>query len=189
MGESPAGEITQLLARVSRGDREAEGQLLPHVYNELRRLAAHYIRQEKKGHTLQATALVHEAYLRMVAQHDATWQNRNHFFAVASQIMRRVLVDHARTKLALKRGGDQLRVTLDTRLTLSDEQSDLVMALDEALDRLKALDKRQVKVVEMRFFGGLTETEIAVVLGVSERTVKRDWKMAKAWLYGELARR
>lgn len=178
------GEITQLLARMAGGDRGAEGQLLPLIYDQLRALAAHFLRSERPNHTLQATALVHEAYLRLVGIGQISWQNRAHFFALAARTMRRVLVDHARNINAGKRRG--VKVSLESAIVYSEEQSGELLALNEALDRLEELDPRMARVVELRFFAGLSEEETAEVLGVSGRTVKRDWKMAKSWLYGEL---
>jgi RNA polymerase sigma factor (TIGR02999 family) len=181
----PTGEITQLLLRAARGDRAAEDVLFPIVYGEMRKLAAYLLRSERPDHTLQATALVHETYLRLTGEEGIAWQNRSHFFAIAARTMRRVLVDHARGMNASKRRS--VRVSLESALVYSDEQSGEVIALDEALTRLAVWDARQCQVVEMRFFAGLTEEEIAHVLGVSVRTVKRDWTMAKAWLYKELS--
>ena len=183
----PHGEITGLLARVRKGDQQANAQLAPLIYDELRRLAAHYMRSERPDHTLQATALVHEAYIRLVGQ-DVDWQNRAHFFAVAAQIMRRVLVDYARAAKAGKRSGKLHRIPLETALVYAEEQSGELVALDEALDRLQKWDPRQSRIVELRFFGGLSVEETAEVLGISTRTVKRDWSMARAWLYGELTK-
>jgi RNA polymerase sigma factor (TIGR02999 family) len=180
------GDITQLLHDLKGGDSAAEHLLLPIVYAELHRLAGALMRRERTGHTLQATALIHEAYLQLIDQRDKDWQNRVHFFAVAAQVMRRVLVDHARTRRAAKRGGAYRKVSLDEALTLTNEQSDEIVAIDEALSRLACLDPRQGRVVELRFFGGLTEDETAHVLGIASRTVKRDWRVAKAWLHGEL---
>lgn len=185
----PSGEITRLLQELRRGNRQAESELIPHIYPELRRLAARYMRGEDPGHTLQPTALVHEAYLRLAGQQNIDWQNRSHFFAVAAQIMRHVLVDHARKQRAAKRPDAHFRVDLDDVLLVSAGASDLVLQIDEALDSLEKLDARQCRIVEMRFFGGLTEEEIGEVLGIAPRTVKREWSMAKAWLRGRLSRR
>ena len=184
--EGPPGEITELLHRLADGDKTAEERLLPLVYQELRRLAAHMFRCERPNHTLQATALVHEAYLRLAGSAEISWQDRAHFFAVAARTMRRILVDHARGLRAGKRRG--VRVSLESALVFSEEQSSELVALDEAMSRLAEWDPRQCRVVELRFFTGLSEADVASVLGVSVRTVKRDWNMAKAWLYGELAR-
>lgn len=182
-----AGEVTHLLLGVRAGDREAEDKLVEVVYGELHRMAARYIRQERPGHTLQATALVNEAYVRLIDQRGKDWQNRAHFFGVAAHVMRRVLIDHARSHQTLKRGGEIRKVSLEDALPFSPERSEQLMALDDALSRLAAIDPRQARVVELRFFGGLSETEAAEVLGVSIRTVKRDWSVAKAWLYGEMS--
>jgi RNA polymerase sigma-70 factor (ECF subfamily) len=185
---TPEGEITELLARMTTGDKDAEARLMPLVYSELRRLAATYMRGERTGHTLQATALVHEAFLRLKGSGELNWQSRAHFFAVCAQTMRRILVDHARGVHAQKRAGGMQRIPLESAMVYAEEQSGELLALDEALTRLSAWDQRQCRVVEMRFFAGLDMEEIASVLGVSARTVKRDFSMARAWLYGELTR-
>ena len=189
LGDDPegAGDITQILVRLRGGDRGAEADLISLVYPQLRKLAKWQLGGEAPDHTLQATALVHEVYLRMAGNREPNWDNRSHFFAVASTIMRRILVDHARERGAIKRGGGIKAVELEESVILADEQSDLVLALDDSLKRLGELDERQAKVVEMRFFAGLTNEEIASVLNVSTRTVKRDWVMAKAWLHAELS--
>jgi RNA polymerase sigma-70 factor (ECF subfamily) len=179
------GDVTGLLTKARHGDREAEAQLLPLVYDELLRLARGFMRRERQGHTLQTTALVHEAYLRLATQ-ETDVANRAHFFALAARQMRRVLVDHARGRLANKRGAGLPPLNLNDQALILGQPHELVEALDEALDRLAELDKRQSQIVEMRFFGGLTEEEIASVLGLSTRTVKRDWLMAKSWLYTQL---
>ena len=185
--EDASGEVTQLLQALKGGDRDAEGKLLEAVYGELHRMAARHMRRERADHTLQATALIHEAYVRLIDQGGKDWQNRAHFYGVAAQVMRRILVDYARTHRAGKRGGGQQRVALDDALPMMTiEQSDELLALDEALSRLAQFDPRQSRVVELRYFGGLNEEETAVALGVSSRTVKRDWSVAKAWLHGEL---
>ncbi len=149
-------------------------------------MAERYMRQERRDHTLQATALIHEAYVRLIDQRGKDWQNRAHFLGVAAHIMRRILVDHARTQRALKRGGTHRKVSLDDALLLTIEQSDEVFALDDALSRLAEFAPRQSRIVELRFFGGLTEEEAAEVLGISSRTVKREWHLAKAWLFRDL---
>ena len=189
--------VTQLLARHQQGDRDALGELLPIVYGELRRIAAGYMKRENPGHTLQATALVNEAYFRLVDQRNVVWQNRAHFFGVAAQIMRRILCDHARARRAEKRGGDAVRLTLDDALQLGGEGGaggiggaeagapDLV-ELDDALKKLAGINERQAKVVEMRFFAGLSVEEVAEALGASPATVKRDWTFARAWLAKEM---
>jgi RNA polymerase sigma-70 factor, ECF subfamily len=180
--------ITALLAELSAGNREVESRLIPQVYGELRRLAAHYMRSERGNHTLQPTALVNEAYTRLVQQPQIPWQSRAHFFATASHLMRHILVDHARARRAGKRGGLQQQVTLDDALLPSPERTMDVLILDEALENLAQFDPRQARVVELHFFGGLTFAEIALVLKVTERTVKRDWSMARAWLKGQLSK-
>jgi RNA polymerase sigma-70 factor (ECF subfamily) len=185
----PATEnVTQLLLDMRQGVPGADTKLLAIVYRELRRIAGQCFRYERPDHTLQPTVLVHEAYLRLVGPGGVEWQNRSHFFAVAAQTMRRILVDYARTRKAQKRGGPAVRIDLPEALMISEEKSEQVLLLDEALSRLARFDPRQSRIVEMRFFGGLTEEEIAEVLGVSARTVKRDWSMARAWLLGEMTR-
>jgi RNA polymerase sigma factor (TIGR02999 family) len=168
------------------GDCQAEEKLVLLVYGELRRLAASYLRRERSDHTLQPTALVHEAYLRLRELRGIEWQSRTHFFALAAQLMRRILIDHARAHCARKRGGSGEAVSLDDVLVFSRPRSEQFIALDEALTRLADRDRRQSQIVEMRFFGGLTEEEIATLLAISTRTVKREWRIAKAWLFREL---
>ena len=179
----PKNEVTQLLLRWSEGDKAALGKLMPLVYRELRRLAGHYMRRERPGHTLQASALVNEAYLRLVDYRRMQWQNRAHFFAVAAQAMRRVLVEHARSRQYAKRGGTAQRISLDDVAVLTDQQAAELVALDDALTSLEALDARKVRIVELRYIGGLSIEETAETLGVSTATVERDWRSAKAWLY------
>jgi RNA polymerase sigma factor (TIGR02999 family) len=175
-------DITELLLRWNRGDTAALEQLTPVVYDELRLLARAALRRERPDHTLSATALVHEAYLKLVDQHRAAWENRAHFFGAASKIMRRILVDHARARAAGKRGGAAVRAPLEMeQLGILDHAAEL-LELDEALERLAEFDARKARVVEMRFFGGMTFPEIAAALSVSLATVERDWKMARAWL-------
>lgn len=185
MPQSPQN-VTQLLIGWGRGDKEALDKLLPLVYDELRRQAARYLRRERAGHTLQTTALIHEAYLRLVDQKNVHWQNRAHFFGIAAQLMRRILVDHARTKKRAKRGGSDIRVSLDEATAVAKAQDLDVVALDEALERLAKIDEQQSRIVELRFFSGLTVEETAEVLSISPATVKRDWSMAKAWLHREI---
>jgi RNA polymerase sigma-70 factor, ECF subfamily len=180
----PSSDVTRMLREWRAGDPSAADRLLPVVYGELHRLAASYLRRERTGHTLQSTALVNEAWLKLADQ-SAPWQNRAHFLGVAAQAMRRILVDHARRKSAQKRGGDGLRVTLGDVAAKESNEVDLVR-LDVALEKLAALDERQARMVTMRFFAGLTVEETAEALGVSEKTVKRDWAAAKAWLHREL---
>jgi RNA polymerase sigma-70 factor (ECF subfamily) len=183
---APSSDVTVLLAQLADGDQKAASRLVPLVYSELRRMAARYMRRERVDHTLQTTALVHEAYLKLVEQTSSSWENRAHFFAVAAQVMRHILVDHARGHLREKRGGGQAVLQLDEGLVFSPEQSSRLLEVDTALHRLIELDPRQGKIVELRFFGGLTVEETAAVLGISPKTVKRDWSVAKAWLHGEL---
>jgi RNA polymerase sigma factor (TIGR02999 family) len=179
-------EVTKLLIRLTEGDHAVLDALLPAVYDELRRLASNYLRRERVGHTLQPTALVHEAYIRLVDQTRVEWQNRAHFFGVAAQMMRRILVDHARAQAADKRGGDAQKLSLDENIDVSAMRPSELVALDEALERLAQLDPQKSRLVELRFFGGLSVEETAEVLGVSAPTVKRQWRMAKAWLYGQV---
>ncbi|HEX8072229.1 MAG TPA: sigma-70 family RNA polymerase sigma factor [Pyrinomonadaceae bacterium] len=181
--------VTQLLADLRNGDQAALDALLPQVYDELRRLADHYLRQERPDHTLQATALVHEAYLRLVDQTNISWQNRAHFFSVAAQVMRHILVDHARKAHAEKRGGGARRLSLDEAVSFFEQRDVNLVALDEALTELAALDAQQSRIVELRFFGGLTIEQIAEVLKITPGTVRYDWRMAKAWLHRALAAR
>lgn len=185
MGDS-AQNVTRLLRNWSQGDENAASELFPIVYEELRRLARRYMRDERSEHTLQPTALIHEAYLRLVDQRRAQWQNRAHFFAVAAQMMRRILVDYARGRAYQKRGGACSNLPLEENVVIAPERSQEIVALDSALERLAAIDARKARVVELRYFGGLETQEIADVLGISAVTVTRDWKMAKAWLHQEL---
>ena len=186
---SSKGEITELLRNWRGGDKAAMDKLLPIVYDELRRLAASFFRRERLNHTLQATALVHEAYLRLVDQSRAGWENRAHFFGSAAQLMRQILVDHARSHNAAKRGGGEIKVSLAEDMVLAGPRELDLIALDVALDELAALDEQQSRIVEMRFFGGLSIEETAEVLGVAPATVKRDWNTAKAWLYHRMQKR
>ncbi|HKR60856.1 MAG TPA: sigma-70 family RNA polymerase sigma factor [Pyrinomonadaceae bacterium] len=179
--------VTQLLTGWRNGDRAALDALLPVVYEELRKQAARYLRHERVGHTLQTTALIHEAYIRLVDQKNVHWQNRAHFFGIAAQLMRRILVDHARTKKRAKRGGSDIRVTFNDANVMGQSKDLDIVALDEALEHLATIDEQQSRIVELRFFSGLTVEETAEVLGISPATVKRDWSMAKAWLHRELS--
>jgi RNA polymerase sigma factor (TIGR02999 family) len=181
-------DVTRLLVRLTEGDRGVLDDLLPVVYGELRKLASSYLRRERVGHTLQPTALVHEAYMRLVDQTQVQWQNRAHFFGVAAQMMRRILVDHARAHEAEKRGGEFQKLSLDENIDVSGERDVNLVALDDALNLLAEIDPQKMKIVELRFFGGLSVEETAEVLGVSAPTVKRQWRMAKAWLYGQVKR-
>jgi RNA polymerase sigma-70 factor, ECF subfamily len=185
MSSAPS-EITFLLQKIRNGDSEAQPQLWEQLYPELHRLADRYWRGERDGHTLSPTALVHEAYFRLVEQSDKGWENRAHFLGVAAQIMRRILVDYARAYRAEKRAGAHKNISLDEELVLAPGRADQILALDDALRLLAELDARQSRIVELRFFGGLSEKETAEVLGIGLRTVTREWSMAKAWLYGEL---
>ncbi len=182
----PGSEVTELLLAWSRGDGSALERLLPLVYEELHRRAEGFMRRERAGHTLQPTALVHETYLKLIDQKRVAWKNRAHFLAVASQAMRRVLVDHARRREAKKRGGTAERLSVDAAPLAVEPRSIDLLALDEALHRLAALDDRQARLVELRFFGGLTVEETAGVLGVSPVTVNREWAHAQAWLHAEI---
>jgi RNA polymerase sigma factor (TIGR02999 family) len=184
---SPPHEITQLLAAWSEGNQAALDQLYPLVYNELRRLAHGYLRRERKGHTLQTTALINEAYLRLVDQKHVHWANRSHFFGISAQIMRRILIDHARRYDYAKRGGGAQRISLDEAAVVAKQRGRALLMLDEALKSLAKIDSRRSQVVELRYFGGLNNEEIAGVLKISENTVMRDWNMARAWLYQELS--
>jgi RNA polymerase sigma factor (TIGR02999 family) len=181
-------EITRLLADWSKGDRQALEKLTPLVYDELRRLAARYLRQERAGHTLQSTALVHEAYLKLVGQNNVRWQNRAHFFGIAAQMIRRILVDYARARKADKRGAGAERLSLDEAIALPGSPDLDLVALDDALDGLSQIDARQSRLVELRFFAGLTLEETAEVMQMSVATAKRDWVSAKAWLSREIRR-
>ena len=183
MNTTSADEVTQLLRECSNGNKEAFDQLMPVVYDELRRLAHHYMRHERPGQTMQTTALVNEAYLRLIDYKRMQWQGRAHFFAVAAQAMRRILVEQARKHQAAKRGGDAQRVTLDETAVVSRERIDEVIAVDAALSKLETLDERKGRIVELRFFSGLNVEETAEVLGISAPTVKREWRAAKAWLH------
>jgi RNA polymerase sigma factor (TIGR02999 family) len=179
------GQVTILLKAMQSGDPSAADKLFPLVYHELHRLAAAYMQRERKDHTLQPTALINEAYLRLAGQ-DIDWQNHEHFIGVAANVMRRVLVDHARAHNAAMRGGDFVRVEMDDNVAVSEERSGEVLMLDEALTRLEKVNPRQAKVVELRYFGGLTVEQVASILGVAPRSVKRDWALARVWLFKEI---
>jgi RNA polymerase sigma-70 factor, ECF subfamily len=179
--------VTQLLVRWSEGDQKALDKLMPMVYSELRRLASNYLRRERQNHTLQPTALVNEAYLKLIDQRSAHWQNRAQFYGVAAQLMRRILVDHARQHQAAKRGGpSQERLSITSAGQLAEKPDIDLLALHEALEELKTLDSQQERIVELKFFGGLSIEETAEVLGIGHATVERDWKMARAWLRRKL---
>jgi RNA polymerase sigma-70 factor (ECF subfamily) len=179
-------EITQLLAEWSSGNQTALDKLYPLVYDELHKMARRYMNRERKGHTLQTTALINEAYVRLVDQKQVHWQNRAHFFAISAQIMRRILIDHARRHDYAKRGGGAQKISLDETALMAVERASGLVLLDEALNRLGEIDPRRSQVVELRYFGGMNNEEIAGVLKISENTVTRDWNMARAWLYQEL---
>ena len=186
---SSTHEVTELLTAWSGGDKAALDKLMPLIHQELRRLAHRYMSRERPGHTMQTTALVNEAYIRLVNREGVHWQNRAHFFAIASQLMRHILVDHARSHAYAKRGGGAQTISLDEAMVVSQERAAEVVALDDALKELADIDPQQSRIVELRFFGGLTIEETAVVLGLSPATIKREWSTAKAWLYHELARK
>jgi RNA polymerase sigma factor (TIGR02999 family) len=180
-------DVAKLLDQLAHGENDAADELMPLVYDRLRLLAQKLLRHESAAHTLQPTALVNEAYLRMVGQHQVDWQGKTHFFAIGAKMMRRILVDHARRKLSKKRGGGMHRIELADDLCVSNRNDEDVMAIEEALDKLSSLDPRQAQIVELRFYGGLTVEEVAEVLGVSKRTVESDWTMLRAWLRRELS--
>jgi RNA polymerase sigma factor (TIGR02999 family) len=181
-----AHEVTNLLVKWSGGDKAALDELMPLIHEELRLRARRYIERERPGHTLQTTALVNEAYVRLVNQKGIQWQDRAHFFAVSARVMRHILVDYARSKGYVKRGGGNVRVTLDQAATVSAEQAGELLALDEALKNLANIYPRRSQVVELRYFGGLNNEEVAVILKVTTKTVERDWRYARAWLYEQL---
>jgi RNA polymerase sigma factor (TIGR02999 family) len=187
MGGELQHEVTQILHDWSGGDARAPERLMPFVYDELRRLARAFLAREHGGHTLQPTALVNEAYLRLIDQTRVDWQNRAHFYGIASRMMRRVLIDHARAHATDKRGGGAIRLSLEDVQLPAEQRAASLVALDEALGRLAEMDERKCRVVEMRFFGGMSDEEIAEALGVTTRTVLRDWKKARLWLYRELS--
>ena len=185
--KKPAGEVTELLVKWSEGDADALDQLLPIVYAELRRIADAYLRRERSGHTLQATDLVHEAYLRLIKAQGLEWQNREQFFGISANLMRRILVDHARTATAVKRGGTAPNLPLDESLTISGESGANLLLLDAALNKLALIDAQAARIVELRYFAGLTIEETAEILKTSPTTVKREWATARAWLHREIA--
>ena len=180
-------DVAKLLGEIADGQHDAADELMPLVYDRLRLLAQKLLRQESAAHTLQPTALVNEAYLRMVGQNQVNWQGKTHFFAIGAKMMRRILVDHARRKLSKKRGGGMHRIELADDLCVSNRNDEDVLAIEEALEKLSELDPRQAQIVELRFYGGLTVEEVAEVLGVSKRTVESDWTMLRAWLRRELS--
>jgi RNA polymerase sigma factor (TIGR02999 family) len=180
-------ELTRLLQAWSDGDKQALDALVPRVQAELHRLAGLYMAGERQNHPLQTTALINEAYIRLIGWDNVRWQNRAHFFAVAAQLMRRILVDHARARRRTKRGGGAVQTTLDEGCIYNQERTRDLLAVDQALARLEALDPRKSRIVELKFFGGLTEDEVAVVLQISDRTVRREWSLARAWLHTEIS--
>lgn len=186
--ENTPGDVTHILYELRQGNRQAEKRLIPLIYDELHRIAAMHLRHERRTHSLQPTALVHEAYLRLVDIKGIDWQSRSHFFAVSATLMRRILVDHARANRTGKRGKGWDAISLDEAILPAPERATEIIALDEALNKLATLHERQSKIVELRFFAGMNEDEIATVLGgISVRTVKRDWRIARAWLFKELS--
>jgi RNA polymerase sigma-70 factor, ECF subfamily len=187
MTSSRSSRVTQLLEKFEPGDRETTEQLFADVYTELRAVAAGYLRRERKDHTLRPTALVHEVYLKLVDQTRVAWRSQAHFLAIASQAMRRILVDHARRRAATKRGGNRRRIALDDNLAVAANRDEDVLELDAALTKLTKLDGRQANMIELRFFGGLSIAEVAKVTGISKRSVEREWTMVRAWLRRELS--
>ena len=188
MSDKSQAHLTDLLQRVNSGRDGALDELMPAVYGELRRQAARYLRKERNNHTLQPTALVNEAFIKLIDQRNVRWQNRAHFFGIAAQAMRRIMIDHARTRQRVKRGGVQYAVTLDEAMNAGESQPLDVLALDEALTRLAKIDERQARIVELRFFGDLSVEETAEITGLSPATIKREWAMARAWLQAELSK-
>jgi RNA polymerase sigma factor (TIGR02999 family) len=184
--QHPKNYITQLLNDYNSGNRMLLGEILPLVYNELRRISSKYLRDEHRNHTFQTTELVHEAYLKLVGDQNISWQNRAHFFGIAAQSMRQILVEHARKRKSLKRGDGKANISLDDVLELSEKSDEQIISLDEALKKLESKDERSSKLVELRYFSGLTIEETAEVLDISPATAKRDWVFAKAWLYREI---
>lgn len=182
----PEGEVTQLLLAWGEGDKEALARLVPLVQSELKQIARRYMRRERPDHTLQPTALVNEAYLRLIEGKSVKWQSRAHFFGIAANLMRQILVDNARRHMQLKRGGDALRVSLTAAEALGDQKDAGIIALDDALNSLAEFDSRKSKIIELRFFGGLTEEETAEALNMPLRTTQREWRLARAWLFNQL---
>jgi RNA polymerase sigma-70 factor (ECF subfamily) len=185
-GSSNEVDTTALLRRVADGDESARNELYPHIYKEMRSLAAAHLARERRGHTLQPTALFHEAYLRLIQIKEVDWVSRGHFFSIAARVMRRILISHARARLADKRGGGMIRVDLDGAFELGTQPESIIVALDEALSRLEKESPRAYQLVELKFFAGLSFEEAALAMKVSSRTLKRDWEVAKRWLYREL---
>jgi RNA polymerase sigma factor (TIGR02999 family) len=188
MSEQAPSEVTQMLIELTDGNQEVVNRILPHIYDELKRLASSYLRRERSDHTLQPTALVHEAYMKLIDQKRVRWQNRAHFFGIAAQVMRRILMDHARKHQAGKRGGEAEKLPIEEEiLVVSHDRSAELVALDDALHTLAEMDEHKARIVELRYFGGLSIEETAEVMGVSVPTINRQWRMAKAWLYSQLA--
>lgn len=188
MSQSDGDSITEMLIELTEGNKDVVNHILPHIYDELRRLASSYLRKERSNHTLQPTALVHEAYMKLIDQNRVKWQNRAHFFGIAAQVMRRILMDHARKHQAEKRGGEFEKLPIEEEiLIVSQDKSAELIALDEALDELAKIDPDKARIVELRYFGGLSIEETAEVMGVSVPTINRHWKMAKAWLYSQVS--
>jgi RNA polymerase sigma-70 factor (ECF subfamily) len=188
MSQNGGDSITEMLIELTDGNKEVVNHILPHIYDELRKLASSYLRKERSNHTLQPTALVHEAYMKLIDQNRVKWQNRAHFFGIAAQVMRRILMDHARKHQAEKRGGEFEKLPIEEEiLIVSHDKSAELVALDDALEELAKLDPDKAKIVELRYFGGLSIEETAEVMGVSVPTVNRHWKMAKAWLFSQIS--
>ena len=186
MENQASSDVTRLLGDLNSGNRAALDELLPLVYEELKRIAGKHLRRQHREHTLQTTALVHEAYLKLVNQEDARWENRVHFFAVAARVMRHVLIDYARARQSEKRGGEYVKLSLDEAYHLSDEKQAEIIALDDALNQLAAMDEQKAKIVEMRYFAGMSNEEIAAALGIGTATVTRAWRTARAWLQTQI---
>ncbi len=186
MQDASSHQVTHLLLDLKNGNLQAFDQLTPLVYNELRKIASRYLRQERKGHTIQTTDLVHETYLRLIDEAHFSWENRAHFFAVAARAMRQLLVENARKRKAKKRGGGAVNLSLDEGAVMAEQKSDEILALEEALQTLEKLDERMTRIVELRYFSGLTIEETAAVLSISPATVKREWNTARAWLAKEM---
>lgn len=187
MKDTIKSQITVLLSDITSGNKSKANELLPLVYDQFKSLASNYFRRENKGHTMQPTELVHEAYMKLVDQDRVDWKGKTHFFAVGAQAMRRILVDHARAKNRIKRGSGEPKLSLDEGLTISTEKNEDLINLDDALLRLEQIDERQAKIVELRFFGGLNVAETAEAMGLSKRTVEKEWTMIKAWLRKEIS--
>ena len=186
MDSNQPENFTRLIQEYSNGNKRALNEILPLIYDELKKISSRYLREEYRNHTFQTTELVHEAYIKLIGDQNVSWENRAHFFGIAAQSMRQILVDHARKRNAKKRGGGQINLSIDEILKVSEKADEQVLNLDEALKKLEAVDKRAAKIVELRYFSGLTIEETAKVLNISPSTAKRDWNFAKAWLYREI---